>query len=151
MSIEILTDKLTAGEITRDEFLKAVKELTNKPKVDDHDDAYAYVTESLNVHTTPDPRVMVDLLALLLEKIEAQTGYVPNATSFEKFRLITLEDVLQVVSALKQQGVLFPIHKRSKIKFTVGEETNLGANDFIVKYLLNLPEVNTPSLSPEDF
>ena len=152
MTIEILTDKLVAQEITREEFLREVAKLNvTKTSVDNHDDAYSYVLEALNVHREPDPRVMVDLLAFLLVKIEDQTGYVPNPKAFDNFGIKLLEDVLQLVSVLKKPDVLFPTRKRSKNKYSIGGKENLGVNAYIFEYLFNLPQDVTPALSPEDF
>lgn len=151
-TIETLTDQLQAGEITREEFITQMSKLATKPTTtkEDHDDAYNFVMEALNAHRNPDPRVLVDLLALLLVKVEEQTGYKPNPKAFDTFSIRTLEDVLQTVSVLKKNDLLFPTKKRSKNKYSVGDKENLGANAYIIEYLLNCPEEKVV-LSEEDF
>lgn len=152
MSIEILTDKLQAGEITREEFIAQMAKLTAKPatKKDDHDDAYQFVMEALNAHREPDPRVLVDLFALLVTKVQEQTGYVANTKAFDEFNMRTLENVLETISVLKKNDLLFPTRKRSKNKYTLGDKENLGANAYIVEYLLNCTDEKVV-LSEEDF
>jgi hypothetical protein len=152
-TIEILTAKFENKEITREEFIAEMGKLAAKPAVsaDNHNDAYNYVLEALNAHKQPDPRVLIDLLGLLLTKVESTTGYTPNHKTFERYNLTTLEEVLALVSVLKKPDVIFPTRKRSKMKYSYGDKTGLGINAYIFEYLFNATPDRQVVLDENDF
>jgi len=151
-TIETLTDKLTAGTITRDEFIEQMSRLTatTQKKRNNHNDAHSYVLEHLNVNKDPDPRVLVDIMALFIKSVEDQTGYVANPNGFADFGLTTIESVMGVLSTLRDRSSLFPTKKRSRVKLTYGTQVDLDVNTYIVQYLLNITDERV-GLAEEDF
>lgn len=166
INLETLTDKLIAGEITREEFLAEQKRQTEaeakrlaeaESKERDsrktYTDAGAYVSDQLQTsRDNPNIHVFVDLLGLFVKKVEDQTGYIADTNAFNDFHVNTLEEVLQVMSVLRHKHITFPTMNASRTKFTYGDDKKvLPINKYIIEYLFNETKEADEFITEEDF
>ena len=149
--LQVLSDKLKAGEITLDEFIaennKLLEKTQNAPKSRIKKQTLgAHIIE--HYHSNGDARVLIDTCALVVKYAENQTGYKAKPENLElQVNSLNFEAVLEGFAALKK-GAMFPTKSsRTKVAY---KDKELTVNEYIVEYLLNL-EVPTVPIDDDQF